>query len=171
MFTFNSAALRREFLQLQSATHPDKFAQGPAKQRAEALSALLNDAYRTLSDPLYRAQYILKEFHGIDVLAEDGSGASRAGLDSETLMEVMDAQEAVEELSNVPPAEAEKVVKRLKDANSERIEATVERLAMSFDINEIEQARMETVRLRFWYSLRDGLRDWEPGHGEIRIVH
>ncbi|CRG92127.1 hypothetical protein PISL3812_09183 [Talaromyces islandicus] len=170
-FTFNTSALRREFLELQSATHPDKFPQGPDKQRAETLSARLNDAYRTLSDPLKRAQYLLAEFHGINVLAEDGSGASKAGLDPETLMIVMEAQETVEELSGVPPAEAEKVVKRLRDANADRIEATVEKLASSFDISDIERAHTETVRLQFWYSLRDGLREWEPGHEEIRIVH
>lgn len=170
-FSFNTSELRREFFELQSATHPDKFPQGPEKQRAETLSALLNDAFRTLSDPLTRAQYLLAEFHGIDVLAEDGSGKSKAGLDPETLMVVMDAQEAVEELSGVPAAEAEKVVKKLREANWERIEATVERLASSFDLSEIETAHTETVRLQFWYSLRDGLREWEPGHGEIRIVH
>lgn len=170
-FAFNTSALRREFLELQSATHPDKFPQGPDKQRAETLSAQLNNAYRTLSDPLTRAQYLLAQFHGIDVLAEDGSGTSKAGLDMETLMIVMEAQEKVEELSGVPAAEAEKVIKRLRDANADRLESTVEKLGTSFDISDIETAHTETVRLKFWYSLRDGLREWEPGHGEIRIVH
>lgn len=168
-FAFDASALRREFLQLQNAVHPDKFPQGPEKQRAEALSSRINNAYRTLSDPLSRAQYLLSEFHGIDVLAEDG--ASKHTLDPETLMEVMDVQETVEGLSSVPAAEAEETITRLRADNAKHIEESIANLQTSFDTGDIEAAQAETVRLRFWYSLRDGLREWEPGHGEIRIVH
>lgn len=168
-FTIDVAALRREFLQLQGAMHPDKFPQGPEKQRAEALSSRINDAYRTLVDPLSRAQYLLSEFYGIDVLAEDG--ASKYALDPETLMEIMDVQETVEELSSAPAAEAEATINRLRAENASRIEDSVGKLQKAFDEGDIETAQMETVRLRFWYSLRDGLREWEHGHGEIRIVH
>ncbi|EED16101.1 DnaJ domain protein [Talaromyces stipitatus ATCC 10500] len=168
-FSFDTSALRREFLQLQNAFHPDKFPQGPEKQRSEALSSRINDAYRTLIDPLSRAQYLLSHFHGIDVLAEDS--AQTHPLDSETLMEVMDVQEAVEELSSAPVAEAEATVARLREENATRIEETVDKLHKAFDSGDIETAQRETVRLRFWYSLRDGLREWEHGHGAIRIVH
>jgi molecular chaperone HscB len=168
-FIVDVAALRREFLQLQGAIHPDKFPQGPEKQRAEALSSRINDAYRTLIDPLSRAQYLLAEIHGIDVLAEDG--ASKYALDSETLMEIMDVQETVEELSSAPVAEAEATVNGLREENAGRIAESVTKLQKAFDEGDIETAQMETVRLRFWYSLRDGLKEWEHGHGEIRIVH
>lgn len=170
-FNIDVGALRREFLQLQGAVHPDKFPQGPDKVRAEALSSRINDAYRTLLDPLSRAQYLLAELHGIDVLAEDGG--SKHPLDTETLMEIMDVQEAVEELSssNTPTAEAEATIDRLRAENATRVEDSVQKLQAAFDSGDIETAQMETVRLRFWYSLRDGLREWEPGHQEIRIVH
>ncbi|EEA22182.1 hypothetical protein TMatcc_008384 [Talaromyces marneffei ATCC 18224] len=168
-FILDVAALRREFLQLQGAVHPDKYPQGPEKQRAEALSSRINDAYRTLSDPLSRAQYLLAELHGIDILAEDG--ASKYALDHETLMEIMDVQETVEELSSAPVAEAEATINRLRAENAGRIEDSVAKLQKAFAEGDIETAQMETVRLRFWYSLRDGLREWEPGHAEIRIVH
>ena len=170
-FDIDAGALRREFLQLQGATHPDKFPQGTDKQRAEALSSRINDAYRTLVDPLTRAQYLLAEFHGIDVLAEDGASKYAGALNAETLMEIMDVQETVEELSKSPDAEAEATVDRLRGENADRIEASLRSLSTAFDSGDLETAQMETVRLRFWYSLRDGLREWEPGHGEIRIVH
>ncbi|KAH8701019.1 hypothetical protein BGW36DRAFT_375400 [Talaromyces proteolyticus] len=169
-FEIDTSSLRREFLRLQNGVHPDKVPQGPEKQRAEALSSRINDAYRTLVDPLSRAQYLLAEFHGIDVLAEDG-GNSKAAMDSETLMEIMDVQEAVEELTNAPTAEAESEIARLRKENAERIEDSVRKLGEAFDNADMETAQMETVRLRFWYSLRDGLREWEPGHAEIRIIH
>ncbi|KAL1963841.1 hypothetical protein VTN77DRAFT_7772 [Rasamsonia byssochlamydoides] len=162
-------ALRREFLKLQALAHPDKFPPGPAKQRAEALSARINEAYRTLADPLHRAQYLLHQWHGIDVTAEDG--AAKHALDPETLIEVLEVQETIEDLADVPKDEAEATVNRLRDENAARINASVKALGEAFDRGDIEAARAECVRLRFWYSLGDGLREWEPGRTEIRLVH
>ncbi|KAJ5660310.1 hypothetical protein N7507_006761 [Penicillium longicatenatum] len=159
--------LRREFLQIQNAVHPDKYPSGEVKQHAEAISARINEAYRTLVDPLQRAQYLLREWHGIDVLAEDG--ASKHALDPETLMEVMEVQETIEEVGASPEAEAE--IDALKKENDQRIEACVKSLGDAIDRNEIETARKECVRLRFWYSVGEGLREWEPGTTEIRLVH
>ncbi|KAJ9194512.1 hypothetical protein DTO164E3_4160 [Paecilomyces variotii] len=166
-FDISVADLRREFLALQNQIHPDKHAPGHAKERAEALSSRINEAYRTLADPLARAQYILAHWHGIDVMAEDGS--SQHALDPEMLMEVMDVQETIEEVGADPQAEAE--IERLKGENNARLEETVKALGEAFDHGDIEAARKECVRLRFWYSLAQALRDWEPGTTELRIVH
>jgi molecular chaperone HscB len=168
-FEIDTSSLRREFLKLQAIFHPDKFPQGPVKQRAEALSARINAAYRTLVDPLQRAQYLLAQWHGIDVLAEDG--ASKHPLEMETLMEVMQVQETIEELVAAPAAEAESVINGLREQNTARIEDSLKALSAAFNGNDIEAARAECVRLRFWYNLRDALRDWEPGTAEIRLVH
>lgn len=168
-FNIPLPALRREFLTLQSQAHPDKYPPGPAKQRAEALSARLNEAHRTLVDPLQRAQYLLREMHGIDVTAEDG--AAKHALDPETLMEVMGVQEAIEEVAGEPAAKAEEVVERMKGENEARVENCVGELAAAFDAGEIEKARKECVRLRFWYSVGEGLKEWTPGTSEIRLVH
>ncbi|KAJ5156556.1 hypothetical protein N7492_009359 [Penicillium capsulatum] len=159
--------LRREFLQLQGAVHPDKYPAGAAKQHAEGLSARINEAHRTLADPLQRAQYLLREWHGIDVTAEDA--ATKHALDPETLMEVMEVQETIEEVGASPEGEAE--INALRSANDVRIGACVGALAQAFDRGDIEGARKECVRLRFWYSVGEGLREWEPGNTEIRLVH
>lgn len=161
--------LRREFLRLQAAIHPDKFPSGAAKQRAEALSARINEAYRTLSDPLLRAQYLLREWHGIDVTAEEG--AAEHALDAETLMEVMEVQETVEEVSARGGEEAADTVADLKRENERRVEECVRQMGEAFDAGDIEAARKQCVRLRFWYSVGEGLREWEPGRREIRLVH
>ncbi|KAJ5802213.1 uncharacterized protein N7503_004663 [Penicillium pulvis] len=166
-FDISVGDLRREFLQLQNAVHPDKYPSGDVKQHAEAISARINEAYRTLVDPLQRAQYLLREWHGIDVLAEDG--ASKHALDPETLMEVMEVQETIEEVGASPEAEEE--IDALKKENDQRIEACVKSLGSAIDRNDIETARKECVRLRFWYSVGEGLREWEPGRTEIRLVH
>ncbi|BDD57840.1 hypothetical protein MPDQ_005188 [Monascus purpureus] len=159
--------LRREFLQLQNLVHPDKYPAGAAKQHAEALSARINEAYRTLTDPLTRAQYLLREYHGVDVTAEDG--AAKHALDPETLLEVMEVQETIEEVANSPGAEES--IAQLKRENDSRIAECVRALGEAFDRGDIEGARKETVRLRFWYSVGQGLKEWEPGMAEIRLVH
>lgn len=166
-FDISTSDLRREFLQLQNISHPDKYPEGPAKQRAEALSARLNEAHRTLADPLQRAQYLLREMHGVDVTAEDG--AAKHSLDPELLMEVMSVRETIEEIANDP--KAEEIVEQMKRDNQSRVQESVKALAGAFDGGDIEQARKECVRLRFWYSVGEGLREWEPGTTEIRLTH
>jgi molecular chaperone HscB len=53
--------LESRFYRLSRTLHPDRFARAaPAEQqRALDASALLNDAYRTLRDPVDRAEYLL----------------------------------------------------------------------------------------------------------------
>ncbi|OOF96323.1 hypothetical protein ASPCADRAFT_206507, partial [Aspergillus carbonarius ITEM 5010] len=140
-FDIPTSSLRREFLQWQSRIHPDKYPQGPQKQAAEALSARINEAYRTLLDPLQRAQYLLREMHGIDVTAEDG--ASKHALDAETLMEVMEVQETIEEVAGDAGAEAR--ILELKRENEGRVEECVRVLGEAFDKGDIEMARRECV--------------------------
>ncbi|KAJ5085687.1 hypothetical protein N7532_010458 [Penicillium argentinense] len=166
-FEISIGDLRREFLQLQNVVHPDKYPSGEAKQHAEALSARINEAHRTLADPLQRAQYLLREWHGIDVTAEDA--ATKHALDAQTLIEVMEVQETIEEVGATP--EGEKEIEALKKENDMRIAVCVGALAGAFDKGDIEEARKECIRLRFWYSVGEGLREWEPGLTEIRLVH
>ena len=84
-------------------------------------------------------------------------------------MEVMGVQETIEEISEDPKAEEE--IERMKLENKERIDDSVEALARAFDGKDIEGARKECVKLRFWYSVGEGLREWTPGTTEIRLVH
>jgi molecular chaperone HscB len=55
-------ALEREYHRLSRKLHPDHFARAleNEKQWSLADTALLNDAYRTLKDPLRRTEYLLK---------------------------------------------------------------------------------------------------------------
>lgn len=54
--------LEHEFHRLSRKLHPDRFARADnnEKQWSLADTALLNDAYRTLKDPLRRTEYLLK---------------------------------------------------------------------------------------------------------------
>ena len=84
--------------------------------------------------------------------------------DQSTLMEVMDAQEAIEEASSRDEIDA------LLVENAARIEVTTEKMSAAFKANDSDGAKNECVRLKYWRSLQDGLKDWEPGK-EVRLVH
>ena len=91
------ASLDRAYFALQRQWHPDRFANRPADERARASveAAALNDAYRTLKDPLSRAIY-LAELRGV-ALPGDGKTID----DPDLLMEAMEAREALHEAENV----------------------------------------------------------------------
>ena len=122
------------------------------KARAQALSARINEAYKTLQSPLLRAQYLLS-LRGIDVGGDEAARVEDAGL----LMEVMEAREAIEE------AESEEEVRVLQDVNEGRIERSVRVLEEAFRRDDVEGAGREAVRLRYWVNIKESLDAWEKG--------
>ena len=58
----DTAGLEKEFYALSRRLHPDLFAQANPEERAFSLeqSSMLNDAYRTLKDPIKRTEYLLR---------------------------------------------------------------------------------------------------------------
>lgn len=61
--TLDTEALQKRFYELSRQWHPDRFSRKSAEEQAEALdaTAILNDGYRTLRDPVKRAEYLLTE--------------------------------------------------------------------------------------------------------------
>ncbi|MFN7932405.1 MAG: Fe-S protein assembly co-chaperone HscB [Bryobacteraceae bacterium] len=92
--TLDASQLQKRFYELSREYHPDRFAQKPAEERikAEEASAILNDGYRTLRDPVQRAEYVLKQ-EGFDV----GEQRSK-DVPPELLEEVFELNMALEEL-------------------------------------------------------------------------
>jgi molecular chaperone HscB len=86
--------LEKSFYALSRQLHPDLFSRKPAREQEYALeaSAVLNDAYRALKDPVTRALYVLKQ-EGYDV-AEQGT----KDVPPELLEEVFELNMALEEL-------------------------------------------------------------------------
>lgn len=58
----DTSVLEKEFYALSRRLHPDVFAQANSQERQWSLeqSSLLNDAYRTLKDPIKRTEYLLR---------------------------------------------------------------------------------------------------------------
>ena len=60
-FRVDAGALERAYRALQRSVHPDRFASAGDREKRLALqaSARANEAYRTLADPVARAEYLL----------------------------------------------------------------------------------------------------------------
>ena len=82
--------LKKRFYDRSRQWHPDRFSRASSdeKQRSEEMTALLNDAFRTLRDPVGRAEYFLRE-SGLE-LPKDAP--------PELLEEVFELNMALEEL-------------------------------------------------------------------------
>jgi molecular chaperone HscB len=74
----DTAALQREFYAKSRQLHPDNFATATPEQQQWSLeqTSLLNDAFRTLKDPIERTRYLL-ELEGVK-LEEQSSNATVA---------------------------------------------------------------------------------------------
>jgi molecular chaperone HscB len=91
-------ALEHEFHRLSRKLHPDRFARAldNEKQWSLADTALLNDAYRTLKDPLRRTEYLLKLL-GAEV-AEGNESKKEARVPDDLLEEVFELNMQLEEM-------------------------------------------------------------------------
>ncbi len=74
----DTSALEKAFYSLSRKLHPDRFASKPLAEQEAALaqSSQLNDAYRTLKDPILRTQYLLT-LEGVE-LEEQSKAATEA---------------------------------------------------------------------------------------------
>ncbi|MHB1699350.1 MAG: Fe-S protein assembly co-chaperone HscB [Acidobacteriaceae bacterium] len=84
LLTLDTVALEKQFYAMSRQLHPDRFAGRTAAEQEDALarSSLLNDAYRTLRDPVERTEYLLK-LEGVD-LEEQSRQATDASNQSGT---------------------------------------------------------------------------------------
>jgi molecular chaperone HscB len=82
--------LKRRFYERSRQWHPDRFTRRSPEEQEKTLemTAVLNDAFRTLRDPIARAEYFL---------GENGSGPSKDA-PPELLEEVFELNMALEEL-------------------------------------------------------------------------
>ena len=96
------ATLEREFYALSRHLHPDLFGQAESQERAWSLeqSSLLNDAYRTLKNPIKRTEYLLR-LEGIELEEQSKQATEKARATGELKKQVVppDLLEEVFELN------------------------------------------------------------------------
>jgi molecular chaperone HscB len=97
------SALEQKFLQMSWKLHPDNFVNAPEQERGLSLkrSSELNDAYRTLRDPIARVEYLL----GIEGARKEGEHKQQAP--PELLEEVFELNESLDELREAEASEGD----------------------------------------------------------------
>ncbi len=95
--------LEQKFLELSWKLHPDNFVNSTAEEREISLkrSSELNDAYRTLRDPVSRVEYLL----AIEGTRKEGQTKQQAP--PELLEEVFELNESLDELREARSAGSE----------------------------------------------------------------
>jgi molecular chaperone HscB len=98
----DTALLEKEFYALSRRLHPDVFARAEPTERAWSLeqSSMLNDAYRTLKDPIKRTEYLLR-LEGVELEEQSKQATERARATGELKTQVVppDLLEEVFELN------------------------------------------------------------------------
>lgn len=86
----DTAQLEREFYRLSRKLHPDLYARASAQEQewSTERSSLLNDAYRTLRDPIARTEYLLK-LEGVQLEEQSKAATDRERATGEAKKQVV----------------------------------------------------------------------------------
>ena len=142
-FALDVEALERAYRDIQSRVHPDRYAHaGDAERRASMQWATrVNEAYRTLRNPVTRARHLL-ELHGVDVAFE-----TNTAMPAEFLMEQMELRESLEAATQARDTAA---LEGLGAGIARSRAALLERIAESIDVrNEYASAAGLVRKLMF----------------------
>src|SRR6266516_6822868 len=119
--------LEKKFYELSRKYHPDYFTTASRSEKTQAvrMTALLNDAYRTLRHPIRRVEYLLSLYG----FKSDGSKVPQA-----LLMEVFEINEQLEEVKagRASVEEADSLRAQIKEKR-ERFDAELQQEAVDRD--------------------------------------
>ena len=148
-FRVDADALERAYRDLQRSVHPDRFASASDAQKRLALqaSARANEAYRTLRDPVARAEYVLS-LRGIDATAETDTRLPVAFLTRQ-----LERREAAEEAKD---ASDHRAVAVLSGEVRREADALCDEVARLLDDGD-SAASMRVREWRFLVKLADDL--------------
>jgi len=126
MLNLDLGMLEHQFHKLSRKLHPDRFARASASEKEWSLAdtALLNDAYRTLRDPIRRTEYLLK-LRGAEI-GEEHAGKDRrdpSRVPADLLEEAFDLNMQLEEM---------RMNKKMGDADPE-LQSSLEQAKKKFD--------------------------------------
>jgi molecular chaperone HscB len=123
----DTAALEKTFHELSRKYHPDYFTTASPAEKTQAvrMTALLNDAYRTLRHPVRRVEYLLS-VHGFK---PDGSKVPQS-----LLMEVFEINEQLEEVKagKASIVEVDSLRAQIKEKR-ERFDAELQQASLEWD--------------------------------------
>jgi molecular chaperone HscB len=154
------AALEKAFYAQSRKLHPDRFAAKPFAEQEAALaeSSRLNDAYRTLKDPILRTQYVLA-LEGVE-LEEQSKAATEAARAAGTPKKQLIPPELLEEVFELNMQLAEmKAAKEFGDEADPDLRRDLAAAARGFDARMAETGReLEALWVR-WDAAIDSASD------------
>lgn len=152
-YRIDAARLDQAYHEMQGKVHPDRHAHLPETERRLSMqwATQVNEAYRTLKQPLLRAHYLLR------LAGAESDHESNTAMPPEFLMEQMEWREAVAEARAAGNHhELEKLMQRLEKHAGE-IRSEVEQ---SIDTNKDYAAAADAVRrLMFVEKLEHEIED------------
>jgi molecular chaperone HscB len=153
-YALDAAVLRKSYLELSRKFHPDRFGQRSIKERRIAVekSAAINTAYKTLLDPIKRAEYLLAQEAGLRDL-------ERLKADPEVLELVMEKREQISELYAQKNDSAKMALTSLKEEallEEAKIFASLEKLFTRFDQGD-HSTSSEVERIVVWHRYNKGI--------------
>ena len=134
--SIDSEGLQKRFYDLSRRWHPDRFSRKSTAEQAQALEAtsILNDGYRTLRDPVRRAEYLLTE-EGFPI----GEQRSK-DVPPELLEEVFELNMMLEELKEGEEAARPQLVAAKENFAALRteVDAQLETMFSKYDASDAE---------------------------------
>lgn len=169
-YTMDLGDLERRYKDAARRLHPDKFARADVRARKASLarSVALNQAWKTLRDPVRRAEYLLA-LAGIEVGSEEGTVKTKGGsgekekvpVASELLHEIMELREALMEArAEGDSARVERLTEDVRARRSHAMDVVAE--AFEADPQKLDLAAAELVAVRYFDRF---LEEVAPGRG------
>jgi molecular chaperone HscB len=130
------------YKELSRKVHPDRFAKADPRARRASLqrTVQLNEAWRTLKDPVRRAEYLLS-LGGMKVASEEDRTVPPA-----LLMETLERRE---ELAEARLGGDDAKVRRLGEATRARVAEIMRAIAAGFEAGQLEEVAQALVALRY----------------------
>ncbi len=145
--TQDKDAIDKQLAQMQASVHPDSCAQATSQEKRLMVqySAMLNEAYMVLKDPLKRAAHIL-ELNGIE-MSQDSS----VKIPQAFLVMQMDLRETLEEIKD--DKAKLKVFKSKTEKNYNLLMKDLTKLLDAPEEPHFEPARELVINLQFFQKL------------------
>src|SRR5438067_7573398 len=160
--------LEKDFYELSRKLHPDLNARSGSQEQEWSLqqSSLLNDAYRTLKDPIKRTQYLLK-LEGVELEEQSKSATEQARITGQLKKQIVppDLLEEVFELN----MQLEEL--RMQKKMGEDDPALIEEIGrQKLELEEKQEALLKELdgRWQMWDGMIQRVQNGQPVSDEER---
>lgn len=155
-YDLDEQELAKKYKELQKYLHPDKFGNRVKEEQeiSEKYSSLVNEAYKTLLEPLARGIYMLR-LRGKDI-------PENTEVDQEFLMQIMEKNEEVEN------AETEEEIMALNKENKSKIKNLQKQVSNAFFDGDIKRVIKLLSVMKYYTSIDNQIQASIRSKGIIR---